>query len=216
MNTRGWLLLLILKRASAAHCMYKDQELTIPRVESELRIVLGDHDRTLGTTESILPRIVVEVAKIIKHPDYDTGTSDADIVLLKLSTAVDLKTYTPACMANTGDDFTDKKAWTYGWGALSYGTGDYPDKLQDVAVTIVSTATCQAAVDDLGWKITEGMLCAGGVEGEDTCQGDSGGPLTVDVAGQHTLSGGCELWRWMRKGKPLWSLCKDLVLPSMD
>ena len=51
------------------------------------------------------------------------------------------------------------------------------------------------------------MLCAGGVEGEDSCQvgshciifhheiilflfqGDSGGPLTVSLSGQHTIVG---------------------------
>ena len=39
------------------------------------------------------------------------------------------------------------------------------------------------------YNITEGMLCAGGVRGEDSCWGDSGGPLTYKTRGQHILIG---------------------------
>lgn len=172
---------------TASHCLFKDIQQTVPTPASEIRIVLGEHD-TSSSTESIIPRKVIKVTKYMNHPDYNTQTSDNDIALIKLAEAVDLSVYTPACLANTGDDFTGKKAWVYGWGTLSYG-GSIPEKLLEVEVSIVSDSVCQAAVDDLGWTITNGMLCAGGVEGQDSCQGDSGGPLTVDVSGQHTLVG---------------------------
>jgi len=173
---------------TASHCLYEDQELTVETKAEDISIVLGEHDYSM-TGEESLPRKVVKVSKYIKHPDYNTITSEADIALLKLAEKVDINTYTPACMANTGDDYTGKTAWVYGWGALSFGTGDYPDKLQELSVKIVSQAVCQAAHNDLGWTITDGMLCAGGVTGQDSCQGDSGGPLTVDVNGQHHLVG---------------------------
>merc|ERR1712198_745422 len=173
---------------TAAHCLYEDQELTVETKVEDISIVLGEHDYSM-TGEESLPRKVVKVSKYIKHPDYNTVTSEADIALFKLAEKVDINTYTPACMANTGDDYTGKTAWVYGWGALSFGTGDYPDKLQELSVKIVSQAVCQAAHNDLGWTITDGMLCAGGVTGQDSCQGDSGGPLTVDVNGQHHLVG---------------------------
>jgi len=173
---------------TAAHCLYEDSELTVETKVEDVSIVLGEHDNFLEG-EEILPRKVLKISKYIKHPDYDKLTSNADIALLKLAEKVDLNTYTPACMANTGDDFTGKTAWVYGWGALSFGTGDYPDKLQELSVKIVSQEVCQAAHDDLLWTITDGMLCAGGVTGQDSCQGDSGGPLTVDVNGQHHLVG---------------------------
>ena len=37
----------------------------------------------------------------------------------------------------------------------------------EVAVKVVSKETCKAA---MGSVINDGMLCAGGVEGEDSCQ----------------------------------------------
>jgi len=154
---------------TAAHCLYEDPELTVETKAEDISIVLGEHDNSIEG-EEILPRKVVKVSKYIKHPDYDTGSFNADIALLKLAVKVDLNTYTPACIANAGDDFTGKTAWVYGWGALSPGTGDYPDKLQELSVKIVSQDVCQAAHDDLGWTITDGMLCAGGVTGEDSCQ----------------------------------------------
>merc|ERR1719474_2612723 len=173
---------------TAAHCLYDDEGLTVETKVEDIYIVFGEHDNSMEG-EEILPRKVLKISKYIKHPTYNTITSDADIALLKLAEKVDLNTYTPACMANTGDDFVGKTAWVYGWGALSYGTQDYPDKLQELSVKIVSQEVCQAAHVDLGWTITDGMLCAGGVTGQDSCQGDSGGPLTLDINGQHHLIG---------------------------
>merc|ERR1712142_1463618 len=137
---------------TAAHCLYEDSELTVETKVEDVSIVLGEHDNSMEG-EEILPRKVVKISKYIKHPDYEKITSNADIALLKLAEKVDLNTYTPACMANTGDDFTGKTAWVYGWGALSFGTGDYPDKLQELSVKIVSQEVCQAAHDDLLWTV---------------------------------------------------------------
>ena len=37
--------------------------------------------------------------------------------------------------------------------------------------------------------MSAGMMCAGGVRGEDACQGDSGGPLVTEEAGHSALIG---------------------------
>jgi len=170
---------------TASHCLFRNQDGTDPWAASELRIVLGEHD-ILDQTESTLPRKVVTVEKILTHEDYDASTSANDVALLKLADTVDINTFTPACLANTGDDFVGSNAWVYGWGAISSG-GISSDKLLEVEVPIVNTTVCQQAMgEDM---ILPGMLCAGGQEGKDGCQGDSGGPLTVDISGQHTLVG---------------------------
>merc|ERR1711915_887646 len=163
---------------TAAHCVenYKTAD--------EFKVVLGEHDLVLDD-ENELPRRALDVEKFVIHPEYDYDTIDNDIALLKLMDDVDLTPYTPVCLPNVGDDFEGKTAWVYGWGDNS-SNQDYPDKLQELSVEIVSDAVCKEVHN---YPITDGMLCAGGVKGEDACQGDSGGPLTVDVNGQHILVG---------------------------
>ena len=56
----------------------------------------------------------------------------------------------------------------------------------EVAVEVVTNEQCSTVYQD---TINEGMICAGGVEGEDSCQGDSGGPLTYKSGDQHVLIG---------------------------
>jgi len=169
---------------TAAHCMFKDSEGTQAQTAAEIRIVLGEHN-LLDSFESKIPKKVVEVSQIINHPSYSALTSNNDIALLKLSEEVDLNTYTPSCVANTGDSFEGQKAWVYGWGTTSSG-GESPYKLLEVEVPVVSNAVCTTALQT---EITDDMLCAGGELNKDGCQGDSGGPLTVEVSGKHVLIG---------------------------
>merc|ERR1712106_565376 len=164
---------------------FKDRDGLDPMVSSELIIVLGEHD-TADVAESKIPRKTVSVVQIITHENYNPANDDNDVALLKLGESVDLDVYTPACVAESGDDFVGDTAWVYGWGSQSSG-GAAPEKLLEVDVEIVSQDVCKLAMAP--YDITEGMLCAGGVAGKDGCQGDSGGPLTVDVDGQHTLVG---------------------------
>merc|ERR1712215_651633 len=95
-----------------------NQDGTDPWAASELLIVLGEHD-IISQTESTLPRKVVTVEKILTHEDYDASTSANDVALLKLADAVDINTFTPACLANTGDDFVGSNAWD----VVCWGTG---------------------------------------------------------------------------------------------
>merc|ERR1719347_1373305 len=170
---------------TASHCLFRNPDGTDPLVAEDLDVVLGEHD-TADDNESLIPRKSVKVSRIIKHENYNAENSDDDVALLKLSEPVDLNVYTPACVARSGDSFIGQNAWLYGWGATSFG-GEYPEKLLEVEVKIVSQDICKIAMAQ--YDITDGMLCAGGEANKDGCQGDSGGPLTVDKGGQHTLVG---------------------------
>merc|ERR1711892_295988 len=169
---------------TAAHCMFKDNAGTQAQTAGEIRIVLGEHD--IGSsTESQIPRKVVQVSQITNHPSYDASSSNNDVALIKLSEEVDLDVYTPACLPKTADNYEGQKAWVYGWGTTSFG-GSTSDKLLEVEVPVVSNTVCSSAMSA---GVTDAMLCAGGELNKDGCQGDSGGPLTVDVNNQHVLIG---------------------------
>ena len=98
---------------TAAHCLYKDNDYKTLYKPSEMVWTLGEHD-FLDTTETKIPTIKVKVEKIIVSPEWDSMTTIGDIALIKLTKPVDLKKYTPACMAKTGQSFVGKSAWVYG------------------------------------------------------------------------------------------------------
>ena len=144
---------------TASHCLFKDRDGLDPMVSSELVIVLGEHD-TADIAESKIPRKTVSVVQIITHENYNPANDDNDIALLKLGESVDLDVYTPACVADSGDDFVGDTAWVYGeiskcfylskrifkgWGSQSSG-GAAPEKLLEVDVEIVSQDVCKVAM----------------------------------------------------------------------
>ena len=57
--------------------------------------------------------VVLEIDPIV-HKDWNPETSSNDIALLKLSEAVDLDVYTPACLADLGSDYTGQNGRVYG------------------------------------------------------------------------------------------------------
>ena len=104
---------------TAAHCLYKDNDYKTLYKPSEMVWTLGEHD-FLDTTETKIPTIRVKVEKVIVSPEWNSMTTIGDIALIKLAKPVDLKKYTPACMAKTGESFVGKSAWVYGEGILYY------------------------------------------------------------------------------------------------
>jgi secreted trypsin-like serine protease len=182
---------------TASHCFFNQagtQEYTNSNI-NQVAVFIGEHD-TGVTTETTLTKTVIPDLLIL-HPQYDhnNGGSKNDIALLRVP-AMDLKVYTPVCLPKAGANYDGKKAWVYGWGALSSG-GASPTKLQELELTIVSDASAKQSYQSVGnTALTDAQLAtmvfAGGEEGKDGCQGDSGGPFTYgnpDNNGQHELVG---------------------------
>lgn len=63
------------------------------------------------------------VVMIIRHPDYESGTNDNDVALLKLDSPVPFTDFIrPVCLSAEGSVFhTGTHSWVTGWGLTSEG-----------------------------------------------------------------------------------------------
>ena len=55
-----------------------------------------------------------------------------------------------------------------GWGVTREGDYHLSNILQEVNVPVVSSTACKASLGE--YDITDNMLCAGGIKGQDACQ----------------------------------------------
>ncbi|KAH7032625.1 LOW QUALITY PROTEIN: trypsin-like cysteine/serine peptidase domain-containing protein [Microdochium trichocladiopsis] len=149
---------------TAAHC-------SVGQSASSVRVRAGSLNRNSGGTQ-------VGVSRILVHPSYNSGTTDNDVALWRLSTAIPTSSTIGyvTLPAQGSDPAAGSSAVTAGWGTTSEGSGSLPTALRKVTVPVVSRATCQAAYG--ASSVTTSMICAGlAAGGKDSCQGDSGGPI---------------------------------------
>ena len=158
---------------SAAHC-FQDETSSADAVQ----VGLGLHDLGSDSGE------IINVSRIIIHPDYNTVTQDNDIALLEL--ANNSSSGTPISRTSSSTNLTGTTATAIGWGLTTEG-GSASEVLRQVNLPIISNSTCSIAY---GGGITDNMLCAGfSSGGKDSCQGDSGGPLVISDSGTTKLAG---------------------------
>ncbi|XP_050720144.1 uncharacterized protein LOC127000445 isoform X2 [Eriocheir sinensis] len=136
------------------------------------------------------------VSSIAIHPKFDKGpylNNDVALLRIKRKNGRGIqfgRNVQPLCLVPS--------RWTYpsllnctvaGWGSLGIALG-YSKVLQSALLPILPQSTCQADHVYGPTRLTEGMYCAGYLEGGvDTCQGDSGGPMVCLVEGRHTVVG---------------------------
>ncbi|XP_005747791.1 mast cell tryptase-like [Pundamilia nyererei] len=131
------------------------------------------------------------VTQIIRHPNYNSGTNDNDVCLLRLSSPVTFNNYiSPVCLAASNSIFySGVNSWVTGWGNIGSGVSlPSPQNLMEVQVPVVGNRQCNC---DYGvGTITDNMICAGlSAGGKDSCQGDSGGPLVSKQNGRWIQAG---------------------------
>ncbi|XP_053436893.1 transmembrane protease serine 9 [Nycticebus coucang] len=165
---------------SAAHCFNEFQD---PR---EWVAYAG----TTYLSGSEASTVRARVARIIKHPLYNSDTADFDVAVLELSRPLPLGRYIqPVCLPAATHIFPpSKKCLISGWGYLKEDFLVKPEVLQKATVELLDQTLC---ADLYGHSLTDRMVCAGYLDGKvDSCQGDSGGPLVCEEpSGRFFLAG---------------------------
>ncbi|XP_026570232.1 chymotrypsinogen 2-like [Pseudonaja textilis] len=158
---------------TAAHCNVRTSHL----------VVLGAFDKSAREEDSQ----VIKIAKVFKNPKYNMFTIRNDITLLKLATPARLTArVSPVCLPKATDAFPGGMTCvTSGWGYLHHTDKVSPNKLQQVALPLLTNQECKKF---WGNRIVDVMVCAGAA-GASSCMGDSGGPLVCQKNGAWNLVG---------------------------
>jgi len=165
---------------TAAHCFADEgrREYELPP-DFQYLAVVGRHDLTDTASGEEF-----DVVEVIVHPDHVIGENDSDLALVRLSSFSVQKPIQVINAAETELEAPGTMAVVTGWGTRKVGQWDFPDRLYQVSVPLISNQQCR----DTNYEdeeITENMICAGFIQegGKDACQGDSGGPLMVQEPG---------------------------------
>ena len=127
----------------------------------------------------------MSVKKEIKHPDYESSTTNNDYMLIFLDEPVSANNVK---FASVTDNFVgaNEAVTVVGWGDMDIDLDEeeLPDELQEVEVYTITNSECDDSEgvidgdrDNYHGQITSSMLCAEHPKRKDACQGDSGGPL---------------------------------------
>ncbi|XP_053409782.1 serine protease 1-like [Nycticebus coucang] len=138
--------------------------------KSHFQVRLGEHNiKILEGNEQ-----VINSAKVICHPDFDSWTIDNDIMLIKLASPATLNAHVSPISLPSACVPAGTECLISGWGKTLRNS----DLLQCVKVPLMSDAQCKAAYPG---EITSNMICAGFPEGgKDSCRGDTGGPVACN------------------------------------
>merc|ERR1711892_1052114 len=170
---------------TAAHCMK-----AVPS-EKRLKIVGG----TNNINDPSSPAFAVE--RIFKQ-NYNDVNKVNDLALLKLATTKralsrmnkEETPFIPVQLCSESFEPQGRNCTVSGWGHMMAKGSHVPNKLREVAVTVLHNSICERMLEGYPWDHnTDTMICAGG-EDKDACQGDSGGPLVcMQDNGQRCIAG---------------------------
>ncbi|MEW8200301.1 MAG: serine protease, partial [Candidatus Thiodiazotropha endolucinida] len=156
---------------TAAHCVENESA-------QGIQAVIGDLD--LNQTDQ--GEQTRQINRIVVHPDRSANGDDHDIALLELASGANLQAVTPATRSITENISAGTPLTVMGWGNMSASGEEFPNRLQEAQVPLVSQDECR---QNYGGNLTDNMICAGLPQGgKDSCQGDSGGPLVHQIDGQ--------------------------------
>lgn len=171
------------KVLTATHCVRQEKGKSVPN--SFLSVYAGIHNLSESTGPTAQAR---EVVGRIEHPDYNRFSVEYDITILYVNRPFVFGEKVQAACLPSGEVPVGTVCVATGYGAVSYGIGNYEQTLRQVKLPINSEAECQSK---WGSKFNNALrLCAGFPEGgKDICRRDSGGPLVCQLDGVWVIEG---------------------------
>ncbi|CAL1686756.1 unnamed protein product [Lasius platythorax] len=152
---------------TAAHCIVYGFN------KDDLKVSVGAHDSCKWDAKST----IFSVENIFPHPNYDSQTNFADIMLIKLIMRITFNKFVrPICLPKPGLDvfqFREQSVSALGWG-FSENDSLFNKEcgLRVVDLTLFKRSECPTDISSL--------ICAGyKTSPRGTCGGDSGGPLQI-------------------------------------
>ncbi|OWR46055.1 trypsin CFT-1-like [Danaus plexippus] len=159
----------------------------------------------VGSARSSTGGVVHNTLRTVVHPNYNPRTADSDIALLHSMTVfVFNNNVNLVGIASANYNLPDNQPVTaIGWGATSHG-GQLSDTLRRVDIWTVNRNVCRTRHSELGYSITDNMLCAGWLDvgGRGACIGDTGSALihlnrnVQTIVGVYSWSYNCALPRY--------------------
>ncbi|KAL0818891.1 hypothetical protein ABMA28_008207 [Loxostege sticticalis] len=156
---------------SAASCFFSG---TVAHPASQWRVRAGSANSNAGGS-------VLVVNRITTHPNFGPVNLNNDVAVLRTRFNIDLRPGVAEAARIAGAAYAfvpTNSVWGVGWGAVGQGAS-WSDELRHVEIFVINQQTCAGRYSELGFTVTNNMVCAGwldvGIRGQ--CKGDNGGPL---------------------------------------
>ncbi|XP_046734117.1 brachyurin-like [Diprion similis] len=163
---------------TAAHCV---------DVAVSAEVVLGA--QYIREDEST--QVVLQVAEIIVHENWDTRNIRNDLALLRLPSPIQfserIQPIRLPSRSQVGETFASDTGIVSGWGRDSDSSSSISPVLRWTQNPIITNFVCTRYYF---FSVTSSQICLSGRGGRSSCNGDSGGPLVVtDSDGEITQVG---------------------------
>lgn len=165
---------------TAAHCLFGEDG--FPLHPRQVQVLAGS-DTLSGDDGILLP---VERIRVHEGFSFSLNLVKSDIALLHLPGGSGLDAVEWNRQSTEIEMRTGEAALVAGWGARSPDTQnpDFPDRLHQAEVLLISAAECAATYQAAGISLAAEHLCAGLPQGGvDFCSRDAGAPLFLQSEG---------------------------------